>query len=132
MALWVGVVSQFLPVVGTYVAGVLPLVLSFVNHPASALFVVGFIVIYQQVENYLFSPRITARTMELHPALAFGAAIAGAAVLGPVGAVLALPGAAMIQAISSEWGIRHDVIESPLTYVVPAKERVRRAKKNRN
>jgi hypothetical protein len=38
----------------------------------------------------------------------------------------------MIQAISSEWGIRHDVIESPLTYVVPAKERVRRAKKNRN
>jgi len=132
MALWVGVVSQFLPVVGTYVAGVLPVVLSFVNHPASALFVVGFIVIYQQVENYLFSPRITARTMELHPALAFGSAIAGAAVLGPVGAVLALPGAAMIQAIAGEWGTRHEVIESPLTYVVPPKERVRREKKNRN
>jgi predicted PurR-regulated permease PerM len=132
MALWVGVVSQFLPVVGTYVAGVLPVVLSFVNHPASALFVVGFILVYQQVENYLFSPRITARTMELHPALAFGSAIAGAAVLGPVGAVLALPAAAMIQAISSEWGIRHEVVESPLTHVVPPKERVRRAKKNRN
>jgi predicted PurR-regulated permease PerM len=132
MALWVGVVSQFLPVVGTYVAGVLPVVLSFVNHPASALFVIGFIVVYQQVENYLFSPRITARTMELHAALAFGSAIAGAAVLGPVGAVLALPAAAMIQAIASEWGTRHEVIDSPLTYVVPIKERVRRAKKNRN
>ncbi len=131
MALWVGVVSQFLPVVGTYVAGVLPIILSFVNHPASALFVVGFIVIYQQIENYLFSPRITARTMELHPALAFGSAIAGAAVLGPVGAVLALPGAAMIQAIAGEWGTRHEVVESPLTYVVPPKERIRRAKKNR-
>ncbi len=132
MALWVGVVSQFLPVVGTYVAGVLPVVLSFVNHPASALFVIGFIVVYQQVENYLFSPRITARTMELHAALAFGSAIAGAAVLGPVGAVLALPAAAMIQAIASEWGTRHEVIDSPLTYVVPMKERVQRAKKNRN
>jgi predicted PurR-regulated permease PerM len=132
MALWVGVVSQFLPVVGTYVAGVLPVVLSFVNHPASALFVIGFILVYQQVENYLFSPRITARTMELHAALAFGSAIAGAAVLGPVGAVLALPAAAMIQAIASEWGTRHEVIDSPLTYVVPMKERVRRAKKNRN
>jgi predicted PurR-regulated permease PerM len=132
MALWVGVVSQFLPVVGTYVAGVLPVVLSFVNNPASALFVIGFILVYQQVENYLFSPRITARTMELHPALAFGSAIAGAAVLGPVGAVLALPAAAMIQAIASEWGTRHEVIDSPLTYVVPMKERVRRAKKNRN
>jgi predicted PurR-regulated permease PerM len=132
MALWVGVVSQFLPVVGTYVAGVLPVVLSFVNNPASALFVIGFILVYQQVENYLFSPRITARTMELHAALAFGSAIAGAAVLGPVGAVLALPAAAMIQAIASEWGTRHEVIDSPLTYVVPIKERVRRAKKNRN
>ena len=132
MALWVGVVSQFLPVVGTYVAGVLPVVLSFVNHPASALFVIGFIVVYQQVENYLFSPRITARTMELHAALAFGSAIAGAAVLGPVGAVLALPAAAMIQAIASEWGTRHEVIQSPLTHVEPVKERVRRAKKNRN
>jgi predicted PurR-regulated permease PerM len=125
-------VSQFLPVVGTYVAGVLPVVLSFVNNPASALFVIGFILVYQQVENYLFSPRITARTMELHAALAFGSAIAGAAVLGPVGAVLALPAAAMIQAIASEWGTRHEVIDSPLTYVVPIKERVRRAKKNRN
>ena len=132
MALWVGVVSQFLPVVGTYVAGVLPVVLSFVNNPASALFVIGFILVYQQVENYLFSPRITARTMELHPALAFGSAIAGAAVLGPVGAVLALPGAAMIQAIASEWGTRHAVIESPLTYVVPVKARTRRTKKDRN
>jgi len=49
-----------------------------------------------------------------------------------VGAVLALPGAAMIQAIAGEWGTRHEVIESPLTYVVPPKERVRREKKNRN
>ena len=48
--------------------------------------------LYQQIENYLFSPRITARTMELHPAIAFGAALGGAAVLGAVGAVLALPG----------------------------------------
>jgi hypothetical protein len=38
----------------------------------------------------------------------------------------------MIQAIASEWGTRHEVIDSPLTYVVPMKERVRRAKKNRN
>jgi predicted PurR-regulated permease PerM len=131
MAIWVGIVSQFLPVVGTYVAGVLPLVLSFVNRPASALFVIGFIVIYQQLENYLFSPRITARTMDLHPALAFGAAIAGAAVLGPVGALLALPAAAMFQAIGSEWGQRHEVIVSPLTNVQEKQRRKRRSSKKK-
>jgi predicted PurR-regulated permease PerM len=75
--------------------------------------------VYQQLENYLFAPRITARTLELHPALAFGGALAGAAVLGPVGAILALPAVAMGQALISAWGVRHDVIEDPLTYVQP-------------
>ena len=104
LALWVGVISQFLPVVGTYIAGALPVLLTFLESPVDALIVLIAIVVYQQIENYLFSPRITARTMELHPALAFGAALAGAAVLGGVGAILALPAAAMVQALISQWG----------------------------
>ena len=87
------------------------------DDPWRALFFLIFVVIYQQIENYLLSPRITAHTMELHPALAFGAALGGAAVLGAVGAVLALPAAAMGQALFSEWGDRHQVIQSELTEV---------------
>ena len=67
-------------------------------------------------------PRITARTMEIHPAVAFGSALAGAAVLGAVGAMLALPAAAMAQALSSEWGTRHEVIDDPLTVVDAVEE----------
>jgi predicted PurR-regulated permease PerM len=115
LALWVGFVSQFLPVVGTYFAGVLPVLLAFLDSPLKAMIVLVAIVVYQQIENYLLSPRITAHTMELHPALAFGAALGGAALLGAVGAVLALPAAAMAQAIVSEWGDRHQVIQSDLT-----------------
>jgi predicted PurR-regulated permease PerM len=117
LALWVGVVSQFLPVVGTYLAGVLPVLLTFIDSPLKAVIVLAAIVVYQQIENYLLSPRNTARTMELHPALAFGAALGGAAVLGAVGAVLALPAAAMGQALVSDWGDRHQVIQSELTDV---------------
>jgi predicted PurR-regulated permease PerM len=117
LALWVGIVSQFLPVIGTYLAGILPVVLTFLDSPIKAVIVLLFIVLYQQVENYLFSPRITARTMELHPALAFGAALGGAAVLGAVGAVLALPAAAMAQALISDWGERHPVVDSDLVEV---------------
>ena len=119
LALWVGIVSQFLPVVGTYLAGLLPVLLTFLDSPAKALIVLGAIVVYQQIENYLLSPRITAHTMDLHPALAFGAALGGAAVLGAVGAILALPAAAMGQAILSERGNRHQVIASELTEVRP-------------
>ncbi|MGI9053615.1 MAG: AI-2E family transporter [Ilumatobacteraceae bacterium] len=117
LALWVGIISQFLPVVGTYLAGVLPVLLTFLESPVDAIIVLIAIVVYQQIENYLFSPRITARTMELHPALAFGSALAGAAILGGVGAVLALPAAAMAQALVSDWGDRHQVVKSDLTEV---------------
>lgn len=117
LALWVGFVSQFLPVVGTYLAGVLPVLIAFLDSPVKALVVLGFIIIYQQIENYLFSPRITARTMELHPAVAFGSALGGALLLGAVGAVLALPAAAMVTALVSSWGTRHDVVDDPLTRV---------------
>ncbi len=126
LAIWVGFVSQFLPVVGTYLAGVLPVVVTLLESPGKALIVVIFIVVYQQIENYLFAPRITARTLELHPAIAFGAALGGAAVLGPVGAILALPAVAMVQAITSEWGARHEVVESHLTAVPPKPEPRRR------
>jgi predicted PurR-regulated permease PerM len=117
MALWVGLVSQFLPVVGTYLAGVLPLLLSVLDSPFNALLVLVTIIVYQQVENYFFGPKVTERTMDLHPALAFGGAIAGAAILGPVGAVLALPGVAMSQALISAWGERHPLIDDPLINV---------------
>lgn len=109
-ALWVGVISQFVPVLGTYVAAVLPLLLTFLESPGQAVFVVVVIVVYQQVENYLVAPRITARTLQMHPAVAFASAIAGAALLGAVGAVLALPAAAMLQSVASEWGRRHEVV----------------------
>jgi predicted PurR-regulated permease PerM len=131
MALWVGLISQFLPVIGTYLAGVLPVLLTFIESPTKALIILVFILVYQQVENYLFSPRITARTLELHPALAFGGALAGAAVLGPIGALLALPAVAMGQALISAWGVRHDVIDDPLTHIAPTKIREKKTKKNK-
>jgi len=129
MALWVGIVSQFLPVVGTYLAGVLPLLLTFFDSPFKALLVVGFVLVYQQLENYLISPRITARTLHVHAAVAFGSAIVGGAILGPVGAVLALPAAAMAQALIGSWGPRHDVIDDDLVRMpLPRAKRALRKK----
>jgi predicted PurR-regulated permease PerM len=77
LGLWVGLVSQFVPTVGTYLAGALPVLIALLNRPVDALWVVAFIVLYQQFENLVLSPRITSRTMSLHPAVAFGAVIAG-------------------------------------------------------
>lgn len=126
LALWVGLMSQFLPVIGTYLAGALPVLITFIDSPFKALIVLVIVILYQQVENYLLLPRITARAMDFHPAVAFGSALAGALLLGGVGAVLAIPAAAMAQALLKDMGARHPVVESPLTGVAaprPARQR---------
>lgn len=111
LAIWVGVVSQFVPVVGAFIAGVLPALLTVVDSPLRAGIVVAVIAVYQQVENFLVAPRVTAHTLDIHPAIAFGAVIAGAALLGPLGAVLGLPVAAMVQGIIGSIGTRYDVVD---------------------
>jgi predicted PurR-regulated permease PerM len=115
LGIWVGLVSQFVPSIGTYLAGALPVLIALFHDPVDAAWVLVFITLYQQFENLVLSPRITARTMSLHPAVAFGAVIAGGAILGPIGALLALPAAASIQALVSLYVHRYEVVAGPLT-----------------
>ncbi len=121
LAMWVGIVSQFVPTVGTYVAGAFPLLIAFAEEPIDAVWVLAAILVYQQIENYALSPRITANTMDLHPAIAFGSAIVGASLLGGVGAILALPVAATVVALVQTYGDHYELvasgtIESPEEY----------------
>ncbi|MGV9835812.1 AI-2E family transporter [Nocardia niigatensis] len=112
LALWVGVLSQFIPTVGTYLAGALPVVVALAHNPRTALWILGFIVVYQQFENYVLQPRITATTLDMHPAVAFGAVLAGAALFGATGALLAIPVTATAQAFLAAYVRRYDV-ETP-------------------
>lgn len=122
LALWMAIISQFVPVVGTYLGGALPLLIALLDSPTKALAVVIYVIIYQQIENYLLAPRLLSRTMSLHPAVSFGSAIAGGTLLGVPGALMALPTAATIQAFISTYIERYKVVESPLTAEPPDRD----------
>ena len=126
LAIWVGVISQFIPVIGTYFAGAVPALITVVDDPGAALGVVVVVAAYQQVENYVFAPRVTAQTMEIHVAVAYGSVIAGAALLGVVGALLALPFAATAQAFAAGYRQHHDVAEATLAESAERRGRFRR------
>jgi predicted PurR-regulated permease PerM len=115
LALWMGLISQFVPVLGSYIGGILPLLVALLESLPKGLAVLGYILVFQAIEAYVLAPRITARTMSLHPAVAFGAAFAGASLLGVPGALMALPVAATVQALIGAYLHRHEVVESPLT-----------------
>jgi predicted PurR-regulated permease PerM len=111
LGVWVGLVSQFIPTVGTYLAGALPVLIAFTEDPWDALWVLCFVVVYQQFENYILQPRITARTVDIHAAVAFGSVIAGTALLGAVGALIAIPATATLQGFFSAYVRRYEVID---------------------
>lgn len=126
LGVWVGIISSLIPVVGTYLAGALPLVIALAADPVKALWVLAAVIVYQQVENYLVAPRITAATMELHPALAFVSVLIGGALLGAAGALLALPAAAIVAALISAYGERHEVVAHGLLHDEEQRDRERR------
>lgn len=113
LAIWVGLVSQFIPTIGTYLAGALPMLIAFTIAPWYALWVLGFVVVYQQFENYVLQPKLTARTVDIHPAVAFGSVIAGTALMGAVGALIAIPAVATLQAFLGAYVKRYDVTDDP-------------------
>ncbi len=119
LAVWVGVISQFIPAIGTYLAGILPALVALGSSPGKAIWVIAAVLIYQQVENYILQPKITAQTLDLHPGVSIVAVLAGTALLGGVGAVLALPFVATLTGFVSAYVQRHELVEDA---VVPANE----------
>ncbi|MEU0677858.1 AI-2E family transporter [Streptomyces sp. NPDC006172] len=113
LAVWVGVVSQFIPTIGTYLAGALPMLIAFTVDPWYALWVLVFVVVYQQFENYMLQPKLTSKTVDVHPAVAFGSVVAGTALLGAVGALISIPAVATLQAFLGAYVKRYDVTDDP-------------------
>ncbi|OXN00740.1 AI-2E family transporter [Bifidobacterium vansinderenii] len=115
LSIFCGLVSQFIPTVGTYIGGALPVVSAWgTNGIKYALFVLIYIVVYQQIENLILSPAISQRTMDLNPAIAFLAVLALGSVFGALGAFLALPLTASFQTVFKAYTKRYELIDSPL------------------
>lgn len=115
LALFCGLVSQFVPTIGTYVGGALPVLFAWSDRGIwYAVGVVVFITLYQQIENFVFSPKISQRTMDLNPCIAFIAVLFFGAIFGALGAFLALPLTASLQVLFKVYTKRYELIDVPL------------------
>lgn len=125
LGLFTGIVSQFIPTIGTYLGILLPALVAVFNDPLDVVWIVIFGTVYQQVENYFLSPRISAATLDIHPAVAFASVIVGASLAGAMGAIIAIPIAAAITAIVETYGRRYELIPT-LVETAPSKSAKRR------
>jgi predicted PurR-regulated permease PerM len=93
-ALLVGISAQFIQMIGTYIGIVLPVLAVVFVSPWKGVAIVAIAVVYQQIENYVFTPRVSAKTMNMNPAVALAAVFVGVAIWGPLGALIGIPLAA--------------------------------------
>jgi predicted PurR-regulated permease PerM len=122
LALWMGLFSGFIPTIGVYIGGFVPMLVAFMYDPWDALILLIYVIVYQLLQDYVLGPRITNRTMEINGGISLAIVFAGAALFGIVGAFLALPAAAVLQAFVLGYISRHDVMDSHLTSDEPWKK----------
>ena len=112
LALWTGIVAQFVPTIGTYISIILPVIVGLLSgNPWLGVIVLVYALIYQQIENLTIEPRISAKAVDVHPAYGFVAVLLGAALFGVAGALLAVPVGAMVLALTQIYVKRHALIE---------------------
>src|SRR4051794_21187502 len=110
LSLLVGITAQFIPVVGTYIGIAVPLLFVIFQSPLTALWIVLFATVYQQIETYVFTPRISTRTMDVNSGIALAAVFIGAAIWGPIGALIGIPLAAAVVAVVGTYGHRYELV----------------------
>ncbi len=113
-ALFAGITAQFIPIVGTYLGVILPVLATAFTSPWKAIAIIAFAAVYQQLETYVFTPRVSKRTMDVNPAIALGAVFVGAAIWGPLGALIGIPLAAAGVAILDTYSHRYELVPDVL------------------
>jgi predicted PurR-regulated permease PerM len=86
--------------IGAIVVGVVTL---FSDFPVDTIIWAVFAVIYQQMENNVIQPRIQARAVQLDPLVVLVSVLFGSALMGVLGALLAIPVAAALQITYREY-----------------------------
>ncbi len=95
-----------IPMIGATLGAVVVSAIALATDVRTGIIVVIFFIIYQQVENYVIYPRVMSRSVDIPGAMTVIAALVGAALLGVVGALLAIPTAAAILLLVREVFVR--------------------------
>jgi predicted PurR-regulated permease PerM len=90
-------IVELLPYVGAVLGLIPPVLAALVTDPLSAVWVLLAFLALQQLESHLVAPQVYGRSLRINPLLVIFALLFGAEVYGVIGALLALPVAAILR-----------------------------------
>jgi len=116
-ALSLGIVVGFFDLIPLVGATIGALVVAFatvtVDFPTATIVWVAFVIVYQRFENYLVQPLVYGRTLNVNPLVTILGVLAGASLLGILGALLAIPIAAAVQIVLRDWWANRGAAAEP-------------------
>ncbi len=102
LGLWAGI-TEIIPIVGPWIGGIPAVIVALTQGWEKALLVGIVILCMQGLENWILVPRVMRGAVGLSPLTVFVAILAGTQFMGVTGAILAIPIAAAIQVILTDY-----------------------------
>lgn len=102
-------IGSFVPIIGSFISGTVAVLVALVDAPEpgvldgggllKALMVLGLVILVQQVEGHVLQPVIMSRAVDIHPLAVVMAVTSGAILAGLIGALVAVPAVAVLNAV---------------------------------
>ncbi len=92
----------FIPLIGMTISMTIVSIVAFSVSPVTGLIMVGWFLLYMQIDSYVIQPRVFQRSVSLPGVVAILAAVSGGALYGLMGAILAVPTAAALMLVYQE------------------------------
>jgi predicted PurR-regulated permease PerM len=96
-------IGEMIPVVGPILAAIPAVAVAATVSLNKVVLVILFFVVQQQVENHVLVPKLMERQVGVSAVTVIVALLIGGNLLGIAGAILAVPTAAIVQVLFSEW-----------------------------
>ena len=107
---------NIIPNLGPTLGTVFPVAVALLDAPWKAAAVIGLYVLIQNLESYVITPSVMHHQLQLLPALTLAAQVLFTLVFGPLGLLMALPLAVVLQVVIRDVLI-HDVLDLSLIHI---------------
>jgi predicted PurR-regulated permease PerM len=118
-------ICGLIPMVGHTIGAIIVTSVALFTSPVSAVIVLAYYILYQQIENYLIQPKIQANSTDMSPLLVFGSVVIGVNFGGLLGGLVAIPIMGCIRLYVIDELSRRNILDSPTakkTELASAKE----------
>jgi predicted PurR-regulated permease PerM len=96
-------ICGLIPMVGHTIGAIIVSTIALFQSPVSALIILAYYILYQQIENYVIQPRVQANSTDLPPLMVFMSVLVGVSFGGLLGGLVAIPITGCVRILIIDW-----------------------------